>query len=129
MKSLLAMKDGILAAVQHPCEIVDSGVRMEPADSLDECRDDVVVHLAILVVNRHSLLNATCNSLIVNDYVRPVAGEGIDDNLKDVEQFPSVASTVTEHRLGFPYLKILVPQKHIIFQVHVQKSLQIVDFQ
>ena len=115
-------EEGILAAFDHPGQVVDGRVRVRPADALDEGRDDVVVHLPVLVVDGHVLLDALRDRLVVDDDGGAVR-EGVHHDLQDVQQLAGVAAAVAHQGLGLHDLDVLVLQEDVLLQCPVQKYL------
>ena len=100
----------VLTAVQHACKPIDGRIRVGTAHGLDECGDDVVVHLTALVVDGDVLLQAFRNRLIVNDngLVRQM---GVHYYLQYVQQFPGISAAVPEKGFGLIDLDVALPQE------------------
>ena len=73
----------VLTAFYHACQPVDGAIRVAAANGFDEGGDDVVVHLAVLIVGKRVLLQAFGHH-VVGDEDR-VCGFGVYHQLEDVE--------------------------------------------
>ena len=119
---------GVFPSVNHARQVINGGIGVASADTLDKGRYNVVVHLAILVVDGHILLDGSFNRLIVNDD-GGFPGLGVHHQLQHIEQFAGIPTAVTHERLALLQFYRLVFQKHILLQGPVQQNLQIGLFQ
>ena len=66
------------------------------------------MHLPVFVVNGYVLLDPVGHRLVVDHDLAAFTGEGINDYLQDIQQLPGVSATVTQQRLGFFDLDVLL---------------------
>ena len=83
--ALLGVAMGILSAVKHSGEVIDGGVRIRSPDGFYEGGDDVVMHLAVFVVNGDILLDAFGHSFVVDHYLATLPGKRINHYLQDIQ--------------------------------------------
>ena len=110
-------KLGLFASLYHACQVVDGCVGIAAAHTLDECRYEVVVHLAVLVVCQRVLLQALCHELVGYD-VGLVGHE-----FEYVEQFSGIAAAISHHgarltQLYGAFLQVRVGVYHPLCQLH-----------
>ena len=117
----------ILASLDHPRQPVDGRVRVATTDRLDEGRDDVVMHLAALVVGCGVLLQ-TLHDLPIRDLDRPLR-LGRDDQVEDVEQLSRVPTGVAHQRVGLPDLDRSLAQHHVLADRPTDERQQVFLFQ
>ena len=80
----------VLAALYHPCHPVKGCVRVRSTNRLDECGDDVVVHLTILVVGERVLLQTCCDNIVSDDDITIL--RRLYHKLQNIKKLPGVAS-------------------------------------
>ena len=90
---------GVFAALNEAGEPIDGRIGVATTDALDESRDDVVVHLAVLVEGEGILLQSAGDNLVV-DHKRLVGIERLHDEVENVEQLACVAARETQQCLG-----------------------------
>ena len=54
-------EQGVFSSVQHPGKIIDGGIGIRSANAFYKGGNDIIVHLAILIVNGDVLLQAISN--------------------------------------------------------------------
>ena len=82
----------LLAGVDHPRQPVERGVRIGPAQALDEGADRVVVNVAFLVVEHGAALDALfCDGEVNMDHAICIGRGRLDCQLQRVEQAARVA--------------------------------------
>ena len=121
-------EEGILTSVNHPGQVIDGRVGIGPADALDKGRNDIVVHLAILVIDGHVFLDGGRYRLVINDDGL-LAGLGVNHQLQHIEELAGVTAAVTHQSLAFPHFHGLVLEENILVEGTVQKDLQILFLQ
>ena len=122
-------EEGILAAVQHARHPVNRRIGIGPAHALDKGGNDVVMHLAALVIDGHILLQALRDRAVVNDDGIALAQLGIDHDLQDIQQFAGISAAVAEERLRLPDLDLALLQHLILAQRAVEELLQVGDLE
>ncbi len=90
---------GVLASGYHAREPVHGCVGVAAADALDEGRDYVVVHLAVLVVCQRILLQTLGDYPVVDDYVL-ARGRRLLEQVEDVQELACVASGIAKECIG-----------------------------
>ena len=112
----------LLTAGQHPRQVVDGGVGVAAPDGLDEGRDDVVVLLAVLVVEGDVLLEAVLHVLVGD---RHLAVGGPHHDVENVEQLAGIAPREAEQRRGLLHLDLSFAQFGVLGQCAVEQFLQV----
>ena len=113
---------GLLAAGEHPGQVVDRGVGVTSPDRFDKGRNDIVVLLAVLVVEGDVLLQ-TLGYVVVGD--RNLAGGGVDDDFENVQQLAGIAAREAEQRLGLLYFDLALLQLEVGLECPVEQCLQL----
>ena len=122
-------EERILAPVQHPRHPVDRRIGIRPADALDEGRNDVVVHLAALVVDGDILLQTLRDRAVVDDDRIGLAELRVHHDLQDIQQLTRVAAAVAEQRVRLLDLDPALLEDLVLVQRPVQQPLQVRDLQ
>ena len=117
----------ILAAVKHPCHPVNRSIGIRTADRLDKSRNDVVMHLPILVIHGHIVLQTGIDKLICYCN-RGVRRHRIHYNFKYVEQFACIASALAQNGFGLLKHNIAVPQVLIFPDGPVEQCPEVIRF-
>ena len=118
----------VFAPLDHAGQPVDGGVGVAAPYRFDEGRDDVVVHLAVLVVGGGILLQPFGDDGVVDDNLL-VFAHGLRDEVDDVEQFAGIASRIAEEGVGLARLDIAIFQIGILMDSPVEQLLQVLDFE
>lgn len=102
MTSRRAM-NSVFATFYHACHPIERCVRVAASYAFDECGDDVVVHLSLLVVCQRVLLYALSHKGI-RDFYRVGRGRFYYE-LQDVEEFSGVTAGIAQQCSGLfkPY--------------------------
>ena len=74
-----------------------------------------IMHLSVLVVDGHILLDGGGNGGIVNDN-RGVTALGVHHQLQYIEEFACIAPAVTHQGFAFPHLDFLFLQEYILLK-------------
>ena len=117
----------VLAPLYHARHPVESRLGVGAPDRLDERRDDVVVHLAVLVVGKGVLLQPLLHDA-VGDGDRAVR-RGIDDQLEDVQQLAGVAAAVTQQGIRLVQVDMPFLQFRVLRHRPVEQRQQVVLLQ
>ena len=73
----------VFPTLYHACQPVERRVGVGTADALDEGRDDIIVHLPVLIVGQRILLQPIHHQLIGdNDFIRYFS---LDNQLQDIQ--------------------------------------------
>ena len=102
----------VLAPFDHSRQPVDGAVGVGAADALDEGRDDVVVHLSLLVVGQRILLQPFYHYLVVDHHRLPVGG-GLLYEVEDIEELAGIAPREAEEGVGALHLHIALAE-HLV---------------
>ena len=90
-------KSWLLTTCQHSCQVVYRRIRVAASHALDKGRDNIVVLLAILVVEGDILLQHIRDKLVC--YSHLALGRGEYD-IEDVEQLSRITTRKAEQRLA-----------------------------
>ena len=117
-------EERVFPSFEHPGHPVHCCVGVGTAHALDEGGDDVVMHLAVLVVDCDVLLQALGHAAIVDDY--GVAAElGVDHYLKYVEQLAGVAAALAQQRLLLLYLHVPLLEHHVLAHGPLKQQVEV----
>ena len=86
------------------------------------------MHLAILVVGHGILLQSFGNGGIVDDYSLAFGG-GVGDEVKDIEEFPGIASGITHDGLCLPHFHMTVLENNVVVDGVVEQGQELVPAQ
>ena len=115
-------KSRFLATRQHSCQVVDSCIGITAADTLDKCRDYVVVLLAILVVEGDVLLQTLGDVAVVDcDF----AIGRTNQDVEDVEQLAGITARKLKEGCRLAHLDFALLQLGIGRQRAIEQALQI----
>ena len=89
---------GVFATLYHAGKPVKCSVGVAATDRLDIGRDDIVVHLAILVVGERILLQTLGDNGIGDDHLITIVG--LDHQFERVEQLAGIASREAQQGIG-----------------------------
>ena len=112
----------LLAPGQHARQIVDRGIGVAAPHRFDEGRDDVVVLLAVLVVEGDVLLQAV-GDVLVGD--RQFALRRPGQYVEDIEQLAGVAAREFEQRTRLLHFDLACFQFRVGRQRPVEQRLQV----
>ena len=84
----------VFSSFNHACHPVECGVGVGAAYRLDEGRDDVVMHLAVLIVGKWVLLQTALHNLVGNNHL--IVAVGLDNKLQYIEKLARVASAIAQ---------------------------------
>ena len=114
----------VLASLNHACKPIEGCIGVAAPDTLDKCRDDVVVHLAILVVGKGILLQAIDHHFVCYNHI-PL-GRSLNHKFEDVEQLARVAAAIAYHGGGLLEFDMSLTQHHIGVNGTVEQLQEIV---
>ena len=117
----------IFAALYHTRHPVECRIRVTASNTLDEGRDDVIMHLALLIISQRILLQLFLYHLISDNHF--IAACRFHHQFQDIEQFPGITATEAEHGCGFLQLNLLLLEFHILGDGSLQEPLQVFLFQ
>ena len=119
---------GILAALNHASQPVERCIGVAAADALDERRDDVIVHLAVLIVGQRILLQT-----LRDDGVRhldvALLGSSLEDEFHDVQQLAGIASAIAQQGHGLAYVPCALAQLLVLCDDSLHECEQVVPLQ
>ena len=118
---------GVFASFNHACHPIEGGIGVASANALDEGRDDVVVHLAILVVGQGILLQAVDHH-VVCDFDIALAS-GLYHQLEDVEQLARVSPAIAKQGVGLADLDMALLELHVFGQGAMEQLQEVVFLQ
>ena len=118
-------KLGVFASGYKSGKPIDGGIGVAASYRLYECRDDVVMHLAVLVESHRILLQAFGHQCIV-DYKRFIGLQCLHHQVEDIEQFARIAARKSQQRLGLFHFHIVASELSIAGYGSVEKVEQVV---
>ena len=113
----------IFAALYHTRHPIERRIRVTASNTLDKGRDDVIMHLALLIISQRILLQLFLYHLIGDNHF--IAACRFHHQFQDIEQFPGITATEAEHGCGFLQLNLLLLEFHILGDGTLQESLQV----
>ena len=113
----------VLPTLYHASHPVESSIRVASANALDEGRDDVVVHLAILVVSQRILLQTLLHKLVADDHL--AVHLRLHHQLQNVQQLTCIAAAVAQQRPRLLQLNLALRQLHILRDGPLQQLHQV----
>ena len=114
----------VLASLYHTSKPIEGSIRITSPDTLDECRDDVVMHFAILVVGKGILLQAAHHYIVGNDNI--TVGGCLYHQFQDIEQFSRIAPTISYHCSSLAEFYMSLAQHHICMYCPVEQLQEVV---
>ena len=115
----------IFPTLYHACQPVDGGIGVAASYALDEGRDDVVVHLSVLVVCQGVLLKALRHQR-VGHFQRFALLHALGQEFQDVEQLACIASAIPEQGIGLLQFYVLLPEHCVLFHNTAAQGQQVV---
>ena len=113
---------GLLAAGEHPCQVVDRSIGIAAPHRFEEGRDDIVVLFAVLVVEGDVLLQAVGDQPVGD---RQPALVGRQQNVQNIEQLARIAAREAEQRLRFAHVDPPLAQFGVGGDRTVEQPLQL----
>ena len=115
----------VFPTLYHACQPVDGGIGVAASYALDEGRDDVVVHLSVLVVCQGVLLKALRHQR-VGHLQRLALLHALGQEFQDVEQLACIASAIPEQGIGLLQDYTLLPEHRVLFHHTAAQGQQVV---
>ena len=116
----------VFPTLYHTRQPVERSVGVAATNGLDKGRDDVVVHLAVLVVGQRILLQTRQNQLVGND---DIARLRLNNQLQDVQQLTRIAATESQQGVSLAQLDMTLLENHVGLDGTLQQLQQIVLLQ
>ena len=117
----------VFASFYHARHPIERRIGVAATDALDEGGDDVIVHIALLVVSKGILLKLFFYHLVGDDHL--IRFCRFHHQFQDIEELPGIAAAEPEHRRSFLQIDLLLREFHVLGDGTLQESLQIFLFQ
>ena len=101
----------ILTTLTHASHPIESSIRIATSDTFDKGRDDVIVHLAVLIVGQRILLQACFHQFVGDDHIAILR---LHHQFQDIQQFTGIATAIAQQSIGLFQLNISFTEHHIL---------------